>query len=77
MYSEIPHLALSPGSSSSPEHVPECGKTDPSDKIILPPNLRLEENTVEVLIRHIYPGLSQLQPPFHQYFRVHDSFKLQ
>jgi len=42
--------------------------TDPSDKIILPPNLRLEENTIEALIRHIYPGLSQLQPPLHQYF---------
>src|SRR6266545_3506023 len=25
MYSEIPHLALSPGSSSSPEHAPKCG----------------------------------------------------
>ena len=42
--------------------------TDNSDKIILPPNLRLEENTVEALIRHIYPGLSQLQPPLHRYF---------
>src|SRR6266542_3557172 len=42
--------------------------TDNSDKIILPPNLRLEENTVEALICHIYPGLSQLQPPLHWYF---------
>jgi hypothetical protein len=42
--------------------------TDDSDKIILPPNLRLQENTVEALIHHIYPGLSQLQPPLHQYF---------
>jgi len=42
--------------------------TDNSDKIILPPNLRLEENTVDGLIQHIYPGLSHLQPPLHQYF---------
>src|SRR6266542_6132645 len=42
--------------------------TDDSDKIILPQNLRLQENTVEGLINHIYPGLSQLQPPLHQYF---------
>ena len=42
--------------------------TDHSDKIILPQNLRLQKNTVEGLINHIYPGLFQLQPPFHQYF---------
>ena len=42
--------------------------TDDSDKIVLPPNLKLQENTVEALIQHIYPGLSQLQPPLHQYF---------
>ena len=29
------------------------------------PSLRLEENTVQALINHIYPGLSQLQPPLH------------
>ena len=42
--------------------------TDDSDKIILPPNLRLQKNTVEALIHHIYPGLSRLQPPLYQYF---------
>jgi hypothetical protein len=42
--------------------------TDDSDRITLPQNLRLQENTIEALIQHIYPGLNHLQPPFHQYF---------
>lgn len=38
--------------------------------INLPASLRLEENTTEALINHIYPGLSTLplNPPPHQYF---------
>ena len=31
--------------------------TDASDKIILPPNLRLQENTVKFLMQYIYSGL--------------------
>ena len=42
--------------------------TDELNRIDLPPSLRLEENTVQALISYIYPGLSQLQPPLHQYF---------
>jgi ATP-dependent exoDNAse (exonuclease V) alpha subunit len=42
--------------------------TDYFGNISLPPTLRLQENTVQALIHHIYPGLPQLQPPFHQYF---------
>ena len=42
--------------------------TDELNRINLPPSLRLEENTVQALINHIYPGLSQLQPSLHQYF---------
>jgi hypothetical protein len=42
--------------------------TDQSDKITLPLGLRLQDNTVQALINHIYPGLPHLQPPLHQYF---------
>jgi len=42
--------------------------TDELGNISLLPSLRLEENTVQALINHIYSGLSQLQPSPHQYF---------
>jgi hypothetical protein len=42
--------------------------TDELGNINLYQGLMLEENTVQALINHIYPGLSQLQPPLHQYF---------
>jgi len=44
--------------------------TDDLCNIKLLDSMKLEENTTEALIQHIYPGLSTLplDPPLHQYF---------
>jgi hypothetical protein len=42
--------------------------TNESDKIQLPENLRLADNTIGGLIDHIYPNIAHAQAPLHKFF---------